>query len=236
MKKVISVILVVFVLALSSLALYSCGNKKPTIGIIQFGSHASLNNCYDGVIAGLEESGIKLDDYNIELVNSNFDSQLSQTQANSFVNSKAKVIIAIATPSAVAAATASDGEIPVVYCAITDGSVMNNYKNITGSSDIPNFDKQLEVVTGVMGKSDLKIGVLFSTEESSSPIQVANLKKAAEKYDGMEILDSAVADINTIDAKVNELINRGVDCFVNLLDNTVVGKLDTHILPITNEK
>ena len=66
MKKVISVILVVFVLALSSLALYSCGNKKPTIGIIQFGSHASLNNCYDGVIAGLEESGIKLDDYNIE--------------------------------------------------------------------------------------------------------------------------------------------------------------------------
>lgn len=236
MKKVISVILVVFVLALSSLALYSCGNKKPTIGIIQFGSHASLNNCYDGVIAGLEESGIKLDDYNIELVNSNFDSQLSQTQANSFVNSKAKVIIAIATPSAVAAATASDGEIPVVYCAITDGSVMNNYKNITGSSDIPNFDKQLEVVTGVMGKSDLKIGVLFSTEESSSPIQVANLKKAAEKYDGMEILDSAVADINTIDAKVNELINRGVDCFVNLLDNTVVGKLETNILPITNEK
>ncbi len=236
MKKVISVILVVFVLALSSLALYSCGNKKPTIGIIQFGSHASLNNCYDGVIAGLEESGIKLDDYNIELVNSNFDSQLSQTQANSFVNSKAKVIIAIATPSAVAAATASDGEIPVVYCAITDGSVMNNYKNITGSSDIPNFDKQLEVVTGVMGKSDLKIGVLFSTEESSSPIQVANLKKAAEKYDGMEILDSAVADINTIDAKVNELISRGVDCFVNLLDNTVVGKLETNILPITNEK
>lgn len=236
MKKVISVILVVFVLALSSLALYSCGNKKPTIGIIQFGSHASLNNCYDGVIAGLEESGIKLDDYNIELVNSNFDSQLSQTQANSFVNSKVKVIIAIATPSAVAAATASDGEIPVVYCAITDGSVMNNYKNITGSSDIPNFDKQLEVVTGVMGKSDLKIGVLFSTEESSSPIQVANLKKAAEKYDGMEILDSAVADINTIDAKVNELINRGVDCFVNLLDNTVVGKLETNILPITNEK
>ena len=236
MKKVISVILVVFVLALSSLALYSCGNKKPTIGIIQFGSHASLNNCYDGVIAGLEESGIKLDDYNIELVNSNFDSQLSQTQANSFVNSKAKVIIAIAPPPAVAAATASDGEIPVVYCAITDGSVMNNYKNITGSSDIPNFDKQLEVVTGVMGKSDLKIGVLFSTEESSSPIQVANLKKAAEKYDGMEILDSAVADINTIDAKVNELINRGVDCFVNLLDNTVVGKLETNILPITNEK
>ena len=52
----------------------------------------------------------------------------------------------------------------------------------------------------------------------------------------MEIYDSAVADIDTIDAKTNELIERGVDCFVNLLDNTVVGKLETNILPITNEK
>ena len=52
----------------------------------------------------------------------------------------------------------------------------------------------------------------------------------------MEILDSAVADITTIDAKTNELIERGVDCFVNLLDNTVVGKLQTNILPLTDEK
>ena len=124
----------------------------------------------------------------------------------------------------------------MVYCAITDPAVRENYENVTGSSDIPNFEKQLEVVTGFMGKTALKIGVLYSTEESSSPIQVENLKKAAEKYDGMEILASAVADINTIDAKTNELIDRGADCFVNLLDNTVVGKLQTNILPITDEK
>ena len=153
------------------------------------------------------------------------------------MNKKASVIIAIATPSAVAAANAAaENDIPVVYCAITDATVMKNYENITGSSDIPNFEKQLEVVTGFMNKTDLKIGVLYSTEESSSPVQVENLKAAAKKYEGMEILDSAVADINTIDAKTNELIDRGVDCFVNLLDNTVVGKLETNILPITNEK
>ncbi len=236
MKKFISVILSLVVIAASLLAFSSCGSSKKTIAIIQFGSHGSLNNCYDGVIAGLKENGINLDDYNVEHVISNFDATLSQSQATSFVNGKAAVIIAIATPSAVAAATASDGEIPVVYCAITDSSVMENYENITGSSDIPNFEKQLEVVTAFMGKRDLKIGVLFSTEESSSPIQVANLKAAAEAYEGMEIYDSAVSDISTIDTKVNELINRGVDCFVNLLDNTVVGKLESNILPITNEK
>lgn len=240
-KKIIA-----FVLTLTFVfAFAGCGSKdtssdtsgKKTIGIIQFGSHASLNNCYDGIIKGLAENGINEEDYNIELLNSNFDPSVSQTQANNLVNKNAAVIIAIATPSAVAAANAAaDKDVPVVYCAITDSTVMENYDNVTGSSDIPNFEKQLEVVTGFMNKTDLKIGVLYSTEESSSPVQVENLKKAAGKYEGMEILDSAVADINTIDTKTNELIDRGVDCFVNLLDNTVVGKLETNILPITNEK
>ena len=237
MKKIISLALVAAMLLASTLALASCGNDgKPTVAIIQFGSHGSLNNCYDGIIAGLAECGITEENCNIRLTNSNFDPSLSQSQANSFVNSGADVIIAIATPSAVAAATASDGDVPVVFCAVTDSSVMANYDNVTGSSDIPNFEKQLEVVTAFMGKNDLKIGVLFSTEESSSPIQVSALKAVAKKYDGMEIFDSAVADINTIDTKVNELIDRGVDCFINLLDNTVVGKLESNILPITNEK
>ena len=240
-KKIIA-----FVLTLTLVfAFAGCGSKdtssdtsgKKTIGIIQFGSHASLNNCYDGIIKGLAENGINEEDYNIELLNSNFDPSVSQTQANNLVNKNAAVIIAIATPSAVAAANAAaDKDVPVVYCAITDSTVMENYDNVTGSSDIPNFEKQVEVVTGFMNKTALKIGVLYSTEESSSPVQVENLKKAAKKYEGMEILDSAVADINTIDTKTNELIDRGVDCFVNLLDNTVVGKLETNILPITNEK
>ena len=240
-KKIIA-----FVLTLTLVfAFAGCGSKdtssdtsgKKSIGIIQFGSHASLNNCYDGIIKGLAENGINEEDYNIELLNSNFDPSVSQTQANNLVNKNAAVIIAIATPSAVAAANAAaDKDVPVVYCAITDSTVMENYDNVTGSSDIPNFEKQLEVVTGFMNKTALKIGVLYSTEESSSPVQVENLKKAAKKYEGMEILDSAVADINTIDTKTNELIDRGVDCFVNLLDNTVVGKLETNILPITNEK
>lgn len=234
MKKLLSV-LVVFTMLITMLA--GCGNSKKTIGIIKFGSHASLDNCYDGIVKGLEESGINLDDYNVEYLNSNFDPSVSQTQANNLVNKNADVILAIATPSAVAAANAAaDNDIPVVYCAVTDATVMANFKNITGSSDIPNFEKQLEVVTTVMGKSEIKIGVLYSTDESSSPVQVANLKEAAKNYSGMEIIDSAVSDITTIDTKTNDLINQGVDCFINLLDNTIVGKLESNILPITNEK
>ncbi len=235
MKNFKKLIAIVLVLTLALCTLAGCGETKKTIGIIQFGSHASLNNCYDGIIKGLEDAGINLEEYNVERLDSNFDASVSQTQANNLVNKKAEVIIAIATPSAVAAANAADGDIPVVYCAVTDPSTMENYVNMTGASDIPNFEKQLEVVTAFMGKQDLKIGVLYSSEESSSPVQVSNLKEAAKKYQGMEICDSIVADINTIDTKTSELINRKVDCFINLLDNTVVGKLETNILPLTND-
>ena len=238
MKRLVSVLLaIVMVFALFGCAESGGQGDKKTIGIIQFGSHASLNNCHDGIVAGLEENGINLDDYTVEYVNSNFDPNVSQTQANNLVNKNASIIIAIATPSAIAAANAAaDSDIPVVYCAVTDPATMENYSNVTGSSDIPDFSKQLEVVTGLMGKNDVKIGVMYSTEESSSPFMLESLKEAAKAYDGMEILDSAVADISTIDAKTNELIDRGAECFVNLLDNTIVGKLETNILPITNEK
>ncbi len=240
MKKLFSFIIALALVCTSLFFLASCGEKaKPTIGIIQFGSHESLTNCYEGIALGLRESGINLNDYNVELLNSNFDPSVSQSQAKTLVNKGAKVIIAIATPSAVAAANAADGAVPVVYCAVTDPATMANYENVTGSSDIPNAEKQLEVVMAYMGKKDsLKIGVLYSTEESSSPLQLANLKKAAAAVSDMDvtIVDKAVSDINTIDTAVNSLIDDGIDCFVNLLDNTIVGKLESNILPITMEK
>ena len=94
MKKTVSLIISVALIAMSLLAFSSCGEKaKPTIGIIQFGSHESLVNCYEGIILGLRDSGIDLNDYNVELLNSNFDPSVSQSQAKTLVNKGAKVII-----------------------------------------------------------------------------------------------------------------------------------------------
>ena len=77
MKKLIAVLLSVVTLFALTACSGGAGEKK-TIGIIQFGSHASLNNCYDGVMAGLKEAGINTDDYNVEYVNSNFDANTGQ--------------------------------------------------------------------------------------------------------------------------------------------------------------
>ena len=91
MKKFITLTLAL-IMVLGCFA--GCSDSKPVIGIIQFGSHDSLNNCYDGIMQGLEENGITEDEYNIEYVNSNFDQSVSQTQANNLVNKNAAVIIA----------------------------------------------------------------------------------------------------------------------------------------------
>ena len=229
MKKVMKVIAVVLALALTvgaALSLVGCSGSKPVIGIVQFGTHESLNNCYDGIIAGLKDGGVDLDKYEIRLLNDNFDPAISQTHANNLVNSGADIIIAIATPSAVAAANAAAGDVPVVFCAITDDSVMENYTNVTGSSDRPNFDKQLSLVRSFLGDGALKIGTLLSTNEDSSPYQLSELRAAAQRDGNIEIVSQAVADISTIGTQVDKLIEADVDCIVNLLDNTIVGKLD----------
>ena len=234
--KILSSLFALTLTVTTCLPLFACGTRKPIIGILQFGSHESLNNCYDGILQGLEESGLDLSEYEIQRLNSNFDMTTAQSQAKTLVNKGASVMIAIATPSAVTAANAADGSIPVVYCAVTDQATMANYRNMTGSSDVPNFEKQLDVVTAFMGTQDIRIGVLYSSDESSSPYQLSELRKAAAAYPGMEIMDRVVSDITTIDTQVNALIDAGVDCFVNLLDNTVVGKLESNILPLTNAK
>lgn len=236
MKKFLSVIMILAIMATTLIAFTSCSDSKDIIGIMQFGSHESLNNCKNGIMQALEEKGITDDKYQIEVLNSNFDTTVAKSQAEKLVNQGAKVIIAIATPSAMQAATAAIGkDVPVVYCAVTDKATMEGYSNVTGASDVPNFEKQLEVVTAFMGKQDLKIGVLYSTQESSSPYQVSLLKEAAKSYSGMEIVEKAVSDITAIDTATNALISSGVDCFVNLLDNTIVGKLE-NILAITNKE
>ncbi len=233
MKKFITIILSI-ITALSVTLLTTACNKKQVIGIIQFGSHDSLNNCYDGIIKGLEESGINLDDYKVEYVNSNFDASVSKAQAEKMVNEGAKVIIAIATPSAIQAATAAATKnLPVVYCAVTDAKQVANFSNMTGTSDIPDFNAQLKLVSEFLGKKNVKIGILSSTEESSDAAQITAIKAAATNYDGMEIVVETIPDITTIDTHVQKLISAKVDCMVNLLDNTVVGKLQ-NILTITD--
>lgn len=236
MKKLFKTIIMASAFALSSLSFTACNSNKKTIGIIQFGSHESLNDCYNGMVEGLkEELKDTFNDYYIDRQNSNFDASLSAAQANTFVSKNASIIGAIATPSAMAAASAAKGSIPVIYCAVSDPEAagLTTMNNVTGSSDLLDFDSQLELIKTFIPTIS-KIGVMYTLGEANSISQVKTLKEKAQALN-LEIVEQTITNASEIPTATDTLLNKDIDCITNLTDNTVVGALDV-ILPKTNAK
>ena len=219
-----------------SLSFTACNSNKKTIGIIQFGTHESLNDCYNGMVDGLkEELKDEFDNYVIDRQNSNFDASSSAAQANTFVSKRVSIIGAIATPSAMAAASAAKGTIPVVYCAVSDptSAGLTTMDNVTGSSDLLDFDGQLSLIKTFIPTVS-KIGVLYTLSEANSLSQIETLRTKAQALN-IEIVTQAITNASEIPTATDTLLNKNVDCLTNLTDNTVVGALDI-ILAKTNAK
>ena len=230
MKKLgIKILVLVLAIATITACVFSfsaCSNKK-TIGIIQFGEHDSLNDCYVGIVEGLKEGlGDDFDNYKIDLQNSNFDASTSAAQANALVSKNSAIIAAIATPSAMAAASAANGTIPVVYCAVSDPAAagLTELNNVTGSSDLLDFDSQLALIKAFIPGVQ-KIGVLYTLGEANSISQIATLEAKANAL-GIEIVKKSITNASEIPTQTDALIAAGIDCITNLTDNTVVGALD----------
>ena len=224
--KVLVLVLAVATIVACAFTFNACSSKN-TIGIIQFGTHPSLQDCYDGIIEGLKEGlGDEFDSYKIDLQNSNFDASTSAAQAKTLVSKKSKIIAAIATPSAMAAASAAKGTTPVVYCAVSDpkSAGLTEMENVTGSSDLLDFDGQLALIKAFI-PTVTRIGVLYTTSEENSISQIATLKEKASAL-GITIVEQAITNANEIPTATDALINKGIDCITNLTDNTVVGALD----------
>lgn len=224
--KVLVLVLAIATIVTCAVSFSACSNKN-TIGIIQFGTHPSLQDCYDGIVEGLKEGlGDEFDSYKINLQNSNFEASTSAAQAKTLVSKKSKIIAAIATPSAMAAASAAKGEIPVVYCAVSDPKAagLTELSNVTGSSDILDFDGQLALIKAFI-PTVTKIGVLYTTTEENSISQIATLEEKANAL-GITIVKQAITNANEIPTATTTLLSKGIDCITNLTDNTVVGALD----------
>ena len=236
MKELFKTLFMSAALLAGSLSFTACNSNKKTIGIIQFGTHESLNDCYNGMIKGLEdELKEEFNNYVIDRQNSNFDPAVSAAQASSFVSKRTSIIGAIATPSAMAAASAAKGSIPVVYCAVSDpkSAGLTEMKNVTGSSDLLDFDSQLALIKSFIPDVD-KIGVMYTLGEANSLSQIETLDEKAKALN-IEIVRQAITNASEIPTATDTLLNKNVDCLTNLTDNTVVGALEI-ILAKTNAK
>lgn len=239
MKKFISVILIAII---SVFAFASCSDADSDVykvGVVQYISHPSLDNCYAGVEQALTARfGDKVEITRQIGSDSSADSDCS-TYAGQFAAQNYDMIVAIATPAASSAFAAAEAkDIPVVFCAVSDpmsvGLVESMEKpgyNCSGTSDVLDMAAQLELITSL--QPDVKkIGVLYTSSEANSIAQLALLEAAAAPY-GIEIVPQSIQNDSDIPQAATALCAK-VDCLNNFTDNKVVNNLSV-VLDAANE-
>lgn len=218
----------------------SGSSGKPKIGVIQFASHPSLDNCYTGLLKGLEAAGFKNgENIEIDFQNSMAQSETANQIAKNMVSKKYDLIVGIATPAAMAAYSAARGtSIPVIFCAVSDPvaaqlvqSLDSPGGNCTGTSDLLNLEAQLKMIRAFQPDAK-KLGVLYTTSEANSLSHLAELQELAPEYQ-FEVVAQGVQDGSDIPQAIASLVTK-VDCITNFTDNNVVNNL-TVVLAKANE-
>ncbi|MBR6208125.1 MAG: ABC transporter substrate-binding protein [Oscillospiraceae bacterium] len=238
MKKTMKAVVCLAMCAVLLFALTACGGSKTavkSIGINQYGEHASLDNCRIGFLQGLKEAGLEEGkDFTVDYQNAGFDDTVNAQIAASFAANNVDMMVAIATPSAVACfSAAEDKDIPVVFSAISDPvSAGLAEGNITGTSDKLPVEAQLDLIRTL--QPDAKtIGIIYTTSEANSVSTIAEYQEKAPSY-GFTIDAIGVTAQSEVTQAVDTLLSRNVDLLNNLTDNNVVGVLPA-ILEKTNE-
>ncbi len=211
MKKILMTLLLLSTIAMGE------EDKKIKIGITQIMEHEAFDEARKGFIQELKSRGYE--DIEIEYQNAQGDYPTSQLIANSFVQDKKDIILAISTPSAQAAYNVTK-EIPILFSAITDpeGAGLIG-ENITGTTNFLPMSTQLDTIKNILPKAK-KIGILHNTSEQNSEIQFKRAKEEGEKY-GYEILDSVVSNINDMNTALDNLLPK-VDVLYTITDSLVV--------------
>ncbi len=204
-------------------------NDGYTIGVIQFGSHPSLDNCYQGIENGLMSSEIA-DKITIDRQDGNFDSATCDTIAKNMASKNYDLIFAIATPAAVSAYSATqNSQTPVIFTAVSDPvaaglveSLEAGSKNCIGTSDVLDLEAQVELIKALQPEAKT-IGVLYTTSEANSVSQLAILEEVAGRA-GMSVEAQGVQSAADIPQAAASLASK-VDCINNFTDNNVVNNL-----------
>lgn len=202
------------------------GQGSFTVGVIQFGSHPSLDNCYNGIAEILgADSRVEID-----LQNGNFDSPTCDTIAKNMAAKNYDMIIAIATPAATSALAATvNTDIPVIFCAVSDpiaAGLVDDMNvpggNCTGTSDVLDLSAQLEMIRAFQPDA-VNLGVLYTTSEANSVSQLKTLNELAPTY-GFTVVSQGVQTAADIPQAAAALCAK-VDCITNFTDNNVVNNL-----------
>ncbi|HFI0067681.1 TPA: tryptophan ABC transporter substrate-binding protein [Streptococcus suis] len=216
----------------------SASSEKVKIGVLQFVTHDSLDEIYKGIKAGLEEGGYSTtDNLEIDFMNAEADQSQVQTMSKKLVDNGNELLIGIATPAAQGLANATT-ELPIIMGAVTDpvganlvSDLKNPGGNITGVSDQTPVADAVSLIKEITPDAKT-IGVLYSSNEDNSKIQVEEFKAAAEEA-GYTVLEYAAASSNELASTV-EVATSKTDVLFTPVDNTVASAFST-VVSVANK-
>ncbi|MEG2561720.1 MAG: ABC transporter substrate-binding protein [Clostridia bacterium] len=212
MKKIIITLLLICSIAGATFAFVGCSPKADyTVGICQQLEHGSLDKANAAFRDELTKlMGEKGKTVHFDIKNASNDTAAMTSIANNFVAKNYNLLLGIATGAAQQLAGATqDSKIPVLFTAVTDpvgSNLIGSYTdpalngNVTGTSDMGEMDKQVDLIEKMVGKSgaDLRIGVLYTTNETNSKVQFAAIKAEAEKRN-IVVVEKGIAELTEIE-------------------------------------
>lgn len=208
------------------------------IGLLQYTAHPSLDSISQGIIDTLAENGyVDGESITLDFQNGQGDQSNLNTMSTRFVSNDADLMIAVATPAAMAVANASSN-IPVLLGAVTDPEnvdlVDSNEEpggNVTGISDMSPINQQLDLIRQIQPEAET-IGLLYSSSEDNSILQANMAEEMAAEY-GFETIKRTVSSTNDV-AQVTQQLVTEVDAIWTPNDNVVASAFPS-VLEVSNE-
>ena len=195
-----------------------------TIGICNYVDDASLNQIVENIQSQLAAIGAEKGvTFHVEYDNCNADSNLMSQIISNFQADHADLLVAVATPVAMAmqAATEESGT-PVVFAAVSDpvsvglvDSLEAPGSNLTGTSDY----LDTAAVMNLMFVQNP--GLLYDLGQDSAASAIESAKAYLEDK-GVEVIERTGTSVDEIALAAQALVSDGVQAVFTPTDNTVM--------------
>lgn len=213
-------------------------DKTYKIGIVQQQQHGSLDEANQGMIDGLKDNGYVVgENVTLDSQNAQGDQSNLQNIAQQFVSNESDLILAIGTNAAQTVASATT-EIPIVGTAITsykEAKLVESDEapglNVTGTSDMNPIEAQLNLLLQLVPDAKT-IGVIYTSSEANSFVQIDILKQLAEEMD-LTIEERTIQTVNDIQQAAQSLVGE-VDAMWLPTDNNVASAIP-QVVGVTDE-
>lgn len=223
MKKIISL----FFVAMLLVTLLGCSKKADDgykVAVVKQLDHESLDEIAKAICDEFDviskRDGVSID-YG-DIYSGQNDQSILQQIGSQVKSDGVDVIVPIATLAAQTMTLVSDGDIPVVFAAISDPETagLTDIDYVTGTSDALNTKQIMEMIFKVNPDIE-KVGLLYSMSEANSKKSIDEAK-AYLNDKGVEIVEATGNTDDEIKQAATSLIASKVDAVFTPTDNVVM--------------